>query len=135
MNKEFASSSLRYSLRLSKFGTYNCDQIFRFGNGKNQYVLATYKTPEGVTINPFSVCLLERSSRIFITQPNVDKLFSAEGRRLDVIITDLNGRQYHYPAEKYASQPFDKNKSTVLTLDDVTERTNSPRAWMELLEI
>lgn len=135
MNKELASSSLRYSLRLSKFGTYNCDQIFRFGNGKNQYVLATYKTPEGVTINPFSVCLLERSSRIFITQPNVDKLFSAEGRRLDVIITDLNGRQYHYPAEKYASQPFDKNKSTVLTLDDVTERTNSPRAWMELLEI
>lgn len=131
-----SKNNLMYSLRLSDFGIYNCDQIFRLGGEQGvQYVNAGYKTSSGTPIIAASVSIIERRTRLFFTLPSAAKLLYTPDRPLDVIVTDRNGRQYHFPAEKYGAQNFDKSGVTVLTLNDVTDQTQSPKAWADLLEI
>ncbi len=131
----YAKNDLQYALTLSNFGIYNCDQIFRLGGDGSQYITATYKTSDGKRVVPAFVSVLEQRTKVFITQPSAQTLIYSLGRKLDVIVTDGAGRQYHFPAEKYAAQKFDKKGVTVLTLDDVTDKTQSPRGWAELLDI
>jgi len=128
-------SNLEYALRLSNFGIYNYDQIFRLGGQGSQYMTAAYKTSNGQRIVPAFVSVMEQRTKIFMTQPSASQLIYSPGRKLDVIVTDRAGRQFHFPAEKYAGQQFDKNGVTVLTLNEVTEVTQSPKGWAELLDI
>ncbi len=130
-----SKDNLAYALHLSDFGVYNCDQIFRLGGDGVQFVHAGYKTSAGTQIIPAFVSILERRTKVFFTLPSSAKLLYSPDRKIDVIVTDRNGRQYHFPADKYVTQKFDKSGVTVLTLNDVTEQTQSPRAWAELLEI
>ncbi len=132
---KYATNDLQYALKLSNFGIYNCDQIFRLGGEGSQYITATYKTSDGKRVVPAFVSLLEQRTKVLISQPVANKLLYSFGRKLDVIVTDGAGRQYLFPAEKYAAQKFDKNGVTVLTLDDVTDKTQSAQGWAELLDI
>lgn len=128
-------TNLQYALQLSNFGIYNCDQIFRLSDQGSQYVLAAYKTSDGNRIVPAFVSVMEKRTKIFMTQPSEGQLIYSPGRRLDVIVTDRAGRQFHFPAEKYAGQHFDKKGVTVLTLNEVTDVTQNAKGWAELLDI
>ena len=130
-----SKGNMQYALSLSNFGVYNCDQIFRLGGDGTQFITATYKTSAGKQIIPALVSLMEARSKVFFTLPSSAKLLYNPNRKLDVIVTDRDGRQYHFPREKYAIQKFNTTGVTVLTLNDVTEETQSPRAWAQLLEI
>lgn len=136
-NKQVVQSknNLQYALHLSNFGVYNCDQIFRLGGDGAQFVVAGYKTQDGKKIIPAFVSIMERSSRLFFTLPSAEKLLWNPTRKIDVVVTDKNGRQYHFSREKYAEHKFNKDGYNVLTLNDVTEQTQSPRAWADLLEM
>lgn len=132
-----ANQSLEYALKLTNFGIHNYDQIFQIaGDREPAFIFAGYITPEGERVVPAAVSIMERSSRLFFTLPSADKMLRIPGRRLDVIVTDRYGRQYHLPAEKYAALSFNDNaQSNVFTVKDVTARTRTPREWAELLEM
>lgn len=132
-----AKVSLEYALKLTNFGIYNCDQIFQIARDREPaFIFAGYITPEGERVVPAAVSIMERSSRLFFTLPSADKMLRIPGRRLDVVVTDRYGRQYHLPAEKYAALSFnDNSQSNIFTVKDVTARTRTPREWADLLEM
>jgi hypothetical protein len=132
--KQF-KDALQYSLYLNNFGVYNCDQIFRFGGEGTIYVNAAYKTEQGKSIVPAFVSVMEKRTKAFLTLPSSAKIMYSPGRQLDIIVTDRDGRQYLFSRDKYAKQEFNAKGFTMLTVEDVTEKTNTPKAWAELLSI
>lgn len=128
---------LEYALKLTKFGIYNCDQIFRLGR-RSDYIYAAFNTPDGHRIQAASLSVLERNSRLFFTLPYKDRLLYAPDSKLDIILTDFNGRNYHLPAEQYAQLDFAASANggvRKVTVQDVTNKTGSPGAWAELLNM
>lgn len=135
-NVNFGSKeSLRYALRLTNFGTYNCDQIFRLGGEQREPVYATYQTPDGQRVYASSVSVLERNTRLFFTLPEADKMLNLAGRAIDVVVSDRKGRQYHLPAADYARASLAGRQVYTFTVKDVTEVTRTPKAWAEYLEM
>jgi len=140
-NKRTASTdfgskqSLQYALRLTNFGTYNCDQIFRLGGERRDPVYASYQTSDGKRVYASTVSVLERNTRLFFTLPEADKLLNLPGRGLDVVVTDRNGRQYHLPAEDYSRAQLDGRQVYTFTVKDVTDITRTPKDWAEYLEM
>ena len=131
------SAGLEYALRVTSFGLYNCDQIFRLA-GRDQgpaYLVADYQTPDGRKVMPRSVSVMERNSRLFFTLPKVSHMIYAPERKLDIIITDAEGRFYRLPGDKYAQLPLKNRQSYTFTLEDVSAKTQTPREWASLLEI
>lgn len=137
LDRAMPKEGLTYALRVSNFGTYNCDQIFNiFGNGQETiYVLADFKTSDGRRIVPRSVSVMERNTRLFFTLPKTERMINAPGRKLDIIVTDASGRYYRLPGAKYASLDLKDQRSCTFTMEDVTEKTQTPREWANLLEI
>lgn len=128
---------LEYALKLTKFGIYNCDQIFRLGR-RSDYIYAAFNTPDGNRIQAASLSVLERNSRLFFTLPYQDRLLYAPDSKLDIILTDFNGRNYHLPAEQYAQLDLAASSNggvQKVTVQDVTDKTGSPGAWAELLNM
>jgi len=135
-NTNFGSKqSLQYALRLTNFGTYNCDQIFRLGGERRDPVYATYQTSDGKRVYASTVSVLERNTRLFFTLPEADKMLNLAGRALDVVVSDRNGRQYHLPAADYARASLDGRQVYTFTVKDVTDVTRTPKAWAEYLEM
>ncbi len=127
---------LAYALRVTNFGLYNCDQIFRLGRGQQPvYVQAAYKSADGHRVVPKSVSVMERNTRLFFTLPKAEQMVYMPGRRFDIIVTDSNGRFYRLPGDQYAGLDLDNQISHTFTVEDVTEKTRTPRDWAELLEI
>ncbi|MFN0013631.1 MAG: hypothetical protein ACKVU2_03705 [Saprospiraceae bacterium] len=125
---------LAYALRLTNFGTYNCDQIFRLGQ-QGDYIYAAYQTPDGGRVYPKSVSVLERNTRLFFTMPENNKLVVVPGRNLDVVIADRDGRQYHLSSETYARLKLEGKQSSTFTVKDITDVTHTPKDWAEYLEL
>lgn len=132
-----AQKGLEYALKLTRFGIYNCDQIFRLGR-RSDYIYAAFNTPRGDRVYAASVSVLERNSRMFFTLPYKDKLLYAPDSRLDIVVTDFNGRNYYLPAERYARLDFGSmagGQITPVIVDDVTDKARSPQDWAELLNM
>lgn len=136
-DRAMPKEGLAYALRVTNFGTYNCDQIFNiFGSGQETiYVLAAFKTPDGRRIVPQSVSVMERNTRLFFTLPKTERVVYAPGRKLDIIVTDAAGRFYRLPGAQYARLDLKNQQSHTFTMEDVTEKTQTPREWADLLEI
>ncbi len=136
LDKRAAANSgvraLQYVLIIYRFGLYNCDQIFRLGD---DYILAGYQTADGQRIIPATVSILERKNRLFVTLPNPAKMLRLPGRRLDILVTDRDGRCYHLPASTYASLNLDKLLSNTFQVAEVTDKTKSRREWAALLDL
>ncbi|MCB0532088.1 MAG: hypothetical protein H6574_03970 [Lewinellaceae bacterium] len=126
--------AMRYALKVSQFGTYNCDQIFRLG-GTPDYIYATYQTETGDRVYATSVSVLEKNSRLFFTLPAADKMLRVPGRALDVVITDKEGRQYHLPGDVYARLDLKSRQVNNFVVKDITEKTRSPRDWANYLDM
>lgn len=130
------NDGLSYALRVTNFGLYNCDQIYRLGRGEEvMYVLAAYQSTDGQRVVPKIVSIIDRNNKLYFTLPKAEQIIYAQGRRFDIIVTDVNGRFYRLPGNQYASLNLKDQKSHTFTLEDVTERTHTPRDWAELLEI
>lgn len=130
-------ANLVYALQLTSFGVYNCDQIFRLGRGSApEYVYAAYQTTDGQRITASAVSILERNSRLFFTLPSAAKMLRMPGRNLDVVVTDKTGRQYHLSGEQYTRlMEQSGNSSMVITVQDITDKTLSPRDWATYLDL
>ncbi len=130
--------SLAYTLRLNTFGLYNCDQIFTLNKGEQlNYAYAEYQTPEGKTLFPASVSILDRNARLFFTLPEPQRLLYLPGRQFDIIVTGYDGRCYRLAAEKYAESKMITRSGVTnrVVVQDVTDQTQSPKDWVKLLEI
>ncbi|MBL7825660.1 MAG: hypothetical protein JNJ57_03445 [Saprospiraceae bacterium] len=128
--------NLAYSISLYRFGVYNCDQIFRLNAGQTtEYVLARYNLPNGDKVVPATISIMDKSAKLFFSQKNAFSLLYVEGRLLDIILTDKNGRQYHLPADQYAQKKMHRGSVNSLTVSDITDKTDSPQAWADLLEL
>lgn len=127
-------SGLEYSLRVSNFGLHNCDQIFQISNSP-QYMLAAYQTPNGQRVVPASVSVMDRQTKLFFTLPRQTHLLYVPGRQLDIVLTDARGRFYHLQGDDYARLDLTGKNSHTFWVNDVTERTQTPREWARLLEI
>jgi hypothetical protein len=129
-------SSLTYALRLSNFGLYNCDQIFKLSHGNEMaYLNAFYKTNDGRVITPKSVAVMEKSTRLFFTLQSPKQLPCLPGRKLDFILTDDLGRSYVLARSTYARKSMQANQSLTFEVQDVTDKTGSPADWAELLDM
>lgn len=130
--------SLQYTLRLSRFGTYNCDQIYRLSiGGEPLYVEVRYRTADGQSVYPANASVLDADNRMFFTLPDPERLLYTVGRKLDVILTGHNGRCYRLSREKYAELQIlarSQNAGTLI-VEDVTDQTQNPEAWAKLLAI
>ncbi len=130
------SNSLTYALKLTSFGLYNCDQIFRLSREKEvDYIYAGYETKDGQRIVPASVSVMERASSMFFTLPDAAQMLRIPGRRLAIVVTDRAGRSYILPGEQYAGLNLKNLKSNTFTVEDVTEKARTPRDWAELLDM
>lgn len=130
--------SLMYSLRLTRFGTYNCDQIYRLSvGGEPVYVDARYKTPDGQAVYPASASVIDPQNRLFFTLPNPEQLLWAEGRKLDVILTGQNGRCYRLSRDNYpeVQKLIRSQNAGTIVVEDVTDQTQTSEAWTRLLSI
>ena len=127
--------AMQYALQISQFGIYNCDQIFRLGARAPDYIYATYQTDTGDRVYAASVSLLERNSRLFFTLPSADKMVWAPGRSIDVIVTDRDGKQYHFPGEQYAQLDLANRGLNNFVVKDITSKTRSPRDWANYLNL
>lgn len=130
--------SLMYSLRLTRFGTYNCDQIYRLSvGGEPVYVDVRYKTADGQAVYPANASILDPQNRLFFTMSNPEQVLWSAGRKLDVILTGTNGRCYRLSRERYPE--IEKlargNNQPTIVVDDVTDQTQTPEAWTKLLAI
>jgi len=126
--------NLQFALRLTNFGTYNCDQIMRLGQ-PGDYIYAAYQTADGKRVYPTSVSILERNTRLYFTLPENNKMLTMPGRGLDIVVADREGRQYHFPSEVYARVDWDNKKSNTFTVKDVTDITRTPKDWAEYLNL
>ncbi len=127
-------TGLEYTLRVSNFGLHNCDQIFQISNSP-QYMLAAYQTPDGQRVVPASVSVMDRQTKLFFTLPRQTHLLYVPGRQLDIVLTDARGRFYHLQGDDYARLDLTGKNSHTFWVNDVTERTQTPREWARLLEI
>jgi hypothetical protein len=139
--QKFANSPVRgkveamqYALKVSQFGIYNCDQIFRL-SGQADYIYASYQTETGDRVYATTVSVLEKNSRLFFTLPSADKMLRVPGRALDVVITDKEGRQYHLPGDAYARLDLKGRQVNNFVVKDITEKTRSPRDWANYLDM
>jgi hypothetical protein len=121
-------------LRLSGFGTYNCDQIFALTN-KPQYLTPDFKTPDGKVIAAANLRILDWNTRIFMTFPANGKALVLPGRSVDMMLTDKNGRIYFLAGKNYAQLPLEKQSQFTFVMEEVTDQVRSPMGWAELLSI
>lgn len=121
-------------LRLSGFGTYNCDQIFALTN-KPQYLIPDFKTPDGQVIVAANLRILDWNTRIFMTFPANGKALVLPGRPVDMMLTDKNGRIYFLAGKNYAQLPLEKQSQFTFVMEEVTDQVRSPMGWAELLSI
>lgn len=129
-------TNLQYALKVTAFGLYNCDQIFRLGRNINpDYVYAAYQTTGGKRIYASSVSVMERNTKLFFTLPSADKIIVIPGRQLDVVVIDGDGRRYHLPGEQYARLDIRSREFNTLTVTDITDQTQTPRDWAEYLDL
>lgn len=130
-------NGLEFALKLTNFGLYNCDQIYRLGTDRApDYIYSAYKTPDGRRVVPASVSIMERNSRMFFTLPSTESVPRLPGRALDIVLTDAGGRCYYLPAANYARLDLAANqRSNTFIVEDVTDKTQTPRDWAALLEM
>ncbi len=128
------ADGLTYALRVTNFGLYNCDQIFMLRDDE-VYVLAAYKTSDGQRIVPKNVCVMERKRRICFGMWKAEKMLYAPGYKLDIVVMDSSGHFYYMPAADYGKANLKGQRSYTFTVEDVTDKIQTPRDWAELLEI
>lgn len=127
-------SNLAISLKLTGFGLHNLDQIFRLAD-QPRLVSAKYRTPEGRAIAAAGLRILDRRTRMLLAPNSPQAMYRLSGRALDMILTATDGRVYYLPAETFATIDLRTCPAYTFTMEDVTDRVQSPLAWAQLLGI
>lgn len=128
------SNVLSRELRLSKFGTYNCDQIFRLSQ-KPEFITADFQAPDGSTIKPLIVNIIDRDTRMFFNGVAQGKMYKLPGRKMDIVVTDTDGRMFYLSANDYSKLNFDQQQTFTFNMNDVTDKVSTPKEWMAILGI
>ncbi|MGI9158255.1 MAG: hypothetical protein ACR2K1_00735 [Saprospiraceae bacterium] len=134
--KAAKTNNFAFTLQLSGFGMYNCDQIFRLSR-RLEFVNAVFQDESGNLIQPSALSVVERLSRLVFTQNIRGKIYKLPGQLMDVVLYG-NDKTYYIPAKTYAAMNFDQTDASgrvLFTVQDVTERVQTPGAWMEMLDL
>jgi hypothetical protein len=126
---------MRMVLRLSGFGLYNCDQIFRFGQPEAR-VFASFRAPDGSPLVPANIMIIERKSRACFSLFDRKNLPLWAGLEVELFITDKHGRNFHLPFRQYLAllQMRQHPDPCPIVLEDITAQTNSVGGWMQYLQ-
>jgi hypothetical protein len=120
-----------YTLRVNRFGTYNCDQLFRLGNPVA--VQAAYRDQNGRTIIPSNVALMEKSTKIYLTMPTNGDFQHVVGRKINVIVTDVRGQTYLLPEDEFAKIRLNGQRAYTYSMREVTDEYQQPEDWQRWL--
>lgn len=135
-DKATKTADFSSTLRLTGFGMYNCDQIFRLSR-RLEYVNAVFQDESGNLIQPSAVSVVERLSRLVFSHSIQGKIYKLPGQLMDVVLYG-NNKTYYIPAKAYANINFDQTDAAgrvTFTVQDVTERVQKPGEWMRMLEL
>ncbi len=126
---------MRMVFRLSGFGLYNCDQIFRFGQPEAR-VFASFRAPDGSPLAPANIMVIERKSRACFSLFDRKNLPLWAGLEVELFITDRRGRNFHLPSSQYLAllQMRQHPDPCPIVLEDITAQTNSVGGWMQYLQ-
>ena len=121
-------------LSLTGFGAYNCDQIFQMTKMPT-YTYVNFKTTTGAKINASAIRILDKATKMFLSFPTADKIVNLPGRKLEVVVTDAQGRLYLMHGDDYSNAISKNAERYSLTVKDVTDTVQSPSGWADLLGI
>ncbi|MCS7037523.1 MAG: hypothetical protein RMJ33_12755 [Saprospiraceae bacterium] len=121
--------------RLSGFGLYNYDQIFRLGQPEAR-VLAAFRAPNGSPIVSANVMILERKSRACFSLFDHKNLPLWAGLEVELFVTDKHGRNFHLPLNQYVAllQMKQHPEPCPIVLEDITAQTSTVSGWMQYLQ-
>lgn len=125
---------LSATLRVSNFGIYNCDQIYRLGEG-TQVLAATFRTADGKPIAARQTNVVEKSTAMMLTTAEPHQVYYSPLKTFDVVVIGQDGRTYLLRASDFASLPLAGQSRADLVLEDVTEQVKTPVDWMKILGI
>jgi hypothetical protein len=129
-------NTIVYGLKLAGFGLHNCDQIFMLGiEGRVESIQPHFFTSAGDPILPKSIAMLERTTRLFFTLPNLTSMPAVGGRNIDCIITDKAGRTYYLRGVDYSKAHFKGKQEYTFQVEDVSDKTRTPGEWLNVLNI
>lgn len=125
----------RMAFRLSGFGLYNCDQIFRSGQPETR-VFASFRAPDGSPLVPANITIIERKSRACFSLFDRKNLPLWAGLEVELFITDKRGRNFRLPFLQYAAllQMKQHPDPCPIVMEDITAQTNSVGGWMQYLQ-
>ncbi|MEZ4920810.1 MAG: OmpA family protein [Saprospiraceae bacterium] len=123
---------LEFTVRLSGFGLYNCDQIFRL-NTQPLMVDALYKSADGEFISPVHIRIVDRETGMLFSRSGGSRMYKMPGRKMDIVATTYSGAVYHLPADEYAALDFKNDQLFTFTMNEVTSQVANPDGWETLL--
>jgi hypothetical protein len=130
LSQQGMDGGLTYALRLSNFGTYNCDQIFRLAAGNDvRYILAGFQTKEGAAIIPRSISIIDDASKLFFTLAERNKMLYVPNRQFEVIIEDVHGKYHRLRQKDYAVLDLKGKEAHTFTLQSVAPGVQTAREW------
>jgi hypothetical protein len=98
-------------------------------------VNASFRTAEGTPVYAASIRILDEETRMFFSMEKNDMMYAIPGRKLEVMVTDKEGRIFYMPGTEYGQINFTNKKSVVFTVKEITEKVQSPMGWAEVLQI
>jgi len=97
--KYLCKNNIMTYLTLSKFSTYNIDQILRFDQNTIP-VLASFRLENGEPVSAAYLYLLYKKTFFCPYRPEV---YYAKGKPLTVVVTSSAGRVFYLPAKEFAA--------------------------------
>lgn len=125
---------LSLTLRVSNFGIYNCDQIYRLGED-TQVLAASFRTPDGKPIAARQTNVVEKNAGMMLSTAQPNQVYYSPQKTFDVVVIGQDGRTYFLRATDYAALPLAGRTQAELVLQDVTDQVKTPEDWVKILGI
>ena len=121
-------------LSLTGFGAFNCDQIYQFIR-QPMFSAVKFTSENGKALNVTKLRMLDKATKLFLTMYSADQLMRLPGRKMELVVTDNEGRLYHLPGADYDRIVSKEYNLYKIRLKEVTDSVQSPSGWADLLGI
>jgi hypothetical protein len=121
-------------LSLTGFGAFNCDQIYQFIR-QPMYSAVTFTSETGKAVKATQLRMLDKATKMFLTMKSADQLVLLPGRKMELVVTDNEGRLYHLAGAEYDRIVSKESDLYKIRLKEVTDSVQSPSGWADLLGI
>lgn len=121
-------------LSLTGFGAFNCDQIYQFIR-QPMFSAVKFTSETGKAVKATQLRMLDKATKMFLTMKSADQLMRLPGRKMELVVTDDEGRLYHLSGADYDRIVSKEYNLYKISLKDVTDSVQSPSGWADLLGI